>query len=343
MQDSATRFIKAAQSMRDTYTFSNSAIAIARFPYPWQEDTFAYSVNVVDHPSSDSNSVFKHNFDIDEHYLSEIEEKNLALQYEHATFKSQPYMDLAQWDALELIMSSLAKDYPQYFELKTKGNVWCWKNIPLDIDVEFEFGNLSSLPCLPADFIFKQAQGDFVIMDQRDNTLYADAGLVTGPANWSFANIFGETFNAIHVPVPVANEAGIFDRALKLLLNLSSPMRRLNWSLTVHPRLDTAIETQHLWLAERDQVNQDNAGELVNLRIELQTFYRLPRSHCILFSIRTYLCSFAELAKYDAALIVRAYKVLHDLPQELIEYKGMSSYYKDLLAWLDKNKKKAEK
>lgn len=69
-----------------------------------------------------------------------------------------------------------------------------------------------------------------------------DAGLVTSPADWSLAFDAGMSFKQWHSPVPMAHQMGIFDRALKYLLNLQTgqPVRRLNWTLTINPRLDSS-------------------------------------------------------------------------------------------------------
>ena len=44
--------------------------------------------------------------------------------------------------------------------------------------------------------------------------------------------------------------------------------------------------------------------------VAILSLYRLQRSHCILFSNRTYLWSFAELAQYNIGLITRTHCVL---------------------------------
>ncbi|WP_457825574.1 heme-dependent oxidative N-demethylase subunit alpha family protein, partial [Staphylococcus aureus] len=58
-------------------------------------------------------------------------------------------MMAAQWDTLELIMESLAQDYPQDFELFRDGDRWTWINRPLNIEQRFVFGDVRTLPCEP--------------------------------------------------------------------------------------------------------------------------------------------------------------------------------------------------
>ena len=183
--------------------------------------------------------------------------------------------------------------------------------------------------------VTRQVQGDFALLDQRDGDLFMDAGMVTGPADWSLAFDAGMSFKQWHSPVPMAHQMGVFDRALKYLLNLQvgQPMRRLNWTMTINPRLDTSPETYHEWGADRGTVTAQNAGELVHLRVELQVMARLPRSYALMFSIRTYLISMNELAT-QPHWARRLYRVLRDLPEPIADYKGLSRYRGALLDWL---------
>ncbi|WP_163598939.1 heme-dependent oxidative N-demethylase subunit alpha family protein, partial [Klebsiella pneumoniae] len=92
-------------------------------------------------------------------------------------------------------------------------------------------------------------------------------------------------------PVPLAHDIGVFDRALRFLLRLQygQPVRRLNWTMTINPRLDTSPENYPDWGPDRTTVTPENVADKVHLRVELQTLFRLPRSNAILFGIRCYL------------------------------------------------------
>jgi len=148
----------------------------------------------------------------------------------------------AAWDTLEMLMTHLAADYPQWFELERDGNHWTWSNHALDLRQSFVFGDPDTLPCEPLEYITRQVQGDFALLDQRDGNLWMDAGMVTCPADWSIKFDAGMNFTQWHSPVPMAHQLGVFERALKYLLNIQvdHPVRRLNWTMTVNPRLDTS-------------------------------------------------------------------------------------------------------
>jgi hypothetical protein len=326
---------KTDETFRDDFTFRNSPEAIRRFPLPFPEDRYMYSVNMEPHGPGPAGSVTQFAFDVDEHYVAECRERALVLAEDGLRFQALPHMMSSQWDCLELIMESLARDYPVHFSLDKHGNEWHWINRPLHVDQKFVFGDASTLPLQPLDYIGRQAQGDFVVMDQREGDLWIEAGMVTAQADWSLDFDIGMTFKEWHGPVPLAHEMNVFDRALKYLLNLrlGQPVRRLNWTMTVHPRLDTSPENYPHWGRDRGTVTAQNAGDLVHLRVELQGLWRLPRSNAILFGIRCYLISVRELATIPK-WARRVHRVLAGLHPALVEYKGLARYRDAVVEWL---------
>ncbi len=325
------------ETFRDDFTFSNSPAAIRRFPFPFHEDKYMYSVNIEPHVPGLKGSVYEFPIDIDEHYVSEMRDRELVLKADPGRCQALPHMMTAQWDMLELLMTSMARDYPEHFSLTQDGDRWHWINRPLGIDQKFTFGDVKTLPYEPMEYIGRQCQGDFSIQDQRDGQLWMDAGIITTQADWSLDFDIGMNFFEWHGPVPLAHQAGVFDRALKFLLNLQHgrPVRRLNWTMTINPRLDTSPENYHKWGVDRTTVTPENVGDKVHLRVELQGLWRLPRSNTILFSIRCYMIKMRELVtvpKWGRRLP----RVLRTLPPELVDYKGLTRYRDTTLEWLSK-------
>jgi len=322
---------------REPFNFANSAAGIARFPYPFDRDSFMYSVNIRPHRPGPAGSATEFPFDVDEHYRAELAERAYVLAGDPVRSAALPHMRLHQWDALELIMTSLAAAYPDRFQLDRRGDRWHWTNRVLGTAQSFGFGQDETLEAPPLATIARQMQGDFVLLDQRDGDLYADAGVVTGPADWSLAFILGMSFKQWHAPVPLADELGVFDRALRYLLKLrhGEPVRRLNWTISARPRLDTSPETYPEWRPLRALVDRENVGSWLHLRVELQSLFRLPRSNGILFSIRTYLVSFDDLAT-NPIWATRLARVLASLPAELVAYKGLALYLEPAIAWLNR-------
>ena len=79
----------------------------------------------------------------------------------------------------------------------------------------------------------------------------------------------------------------------------------------------------------------ENVGQKVHLRVELQSFWRLPRSNAIVFPIRCYLIKMDELVT-SPKWARRLHRVIRDLPDELATYKGFTRYRPTLVDWLSK-------
>ena len=334
-----------SETFRDDFTYYNSPEAIARFPFPFDEDQYMYKVNMEQHTPGEKGSVLERALDVDEHYIAEMQDRAKVLAEDPNRSQTLPHMETAAWDTVELIMTLLARDYPELFSLERDGETWHWINRPLGLDHTFRFGDSTTLPPRPGnrgdepmpplEYITRQVQGDFAVLDQRDDNLWMDAGTVTSQADWSLDFDIGMDFYEWHGPVPLAHEMGIFERALKYLLSIEqhNPGRRLNWTMTINPRLDTSPENYNTWGSDRTEVTPDNVGEKVHLRVEVQTFFRLPRSNALLFPIRTYLISLNDLVTVPQ-WGQRLHRVLRDLPPELVEYKGLTTYLDTVVDWL---------
>lgn len=315
------------ETFRDDFTFRNSPETVRRAPFPFDKDDYMYAVNMEAHREGRTGTALEEPIDVDEHYVAEMHDRALVLDEDPLRCQSLPHMALAGWDVLELLMSSKAASYPEWFSLERDGDAWHWTNRPLGIDQRFTFGDESTLPYGPLEYVTRQAQGDFAVLDERQGNLWMDAGIVTTQADWSLDFDIGMNFHEWHAPVPLAHELGIFERALKYLLAVQqgSPARRLNWTMTVNPRLDTSPENFHVWGPENTHVTPDNVADKLYLRIELQSFWRLPRSNAILFPIRCYLLSMRDLTTVPK-WAVRMRRVLQTLPPELSTYKGLDNY-----------------
>ena len=327
--------IKPAETFRGDFSMRNSDEAILRFPFPFPEDRYMYAVNMEPHVRGGPTAAYDAVFDLDEHYLGDMQDRALVLIDDPLRCQVLPHMMDAEWDTLELLMENLAQDFSHLFTLTKNGAEWRWVNRPMNIDDTFTFGRADTLPYPPFEYITRQVQGDFTIQDQRDDNLFMDGGMVTSQADWSLNFDLGMAFHEWHGPVPVAHEIGVFDRALKYLLRLQygKPVRRLNWTLTVNPRLDTSPENYPLWGPDKATVTPENVGTKMCLRVELQTLTRLPRSNAILFGIRGYLIRLEELVrvkKWGA----RLHRVIRDLHPEIAEYKGMPRYRQMIIDYL---------
>ncbi|PZQ49200.1 MAG: DUF3445 domain-containing protein [Rhodovulum sulfidophilum] len=103
------------------------------------------------------------------------------------------------------------------------------------------------------------------------------------PSNWTLAQKFGHTLSRIHVPVPEYDE-GIARRVQRLFdgIQPGKPMMRAN--LLVYGK-DALFNPR----VEFDRHRPELEGGARFVRVERQTFLRLPESRAVVFGIHTYM------------------------------------------------------
>jgi hypothetical protein len=132
---------------------------------------------------------------------------------------------------------------------------------------------------------------------------------------------------------------GVLPRARLFLMRLApgTAYRRTNWTMTVDRRLDTGTEVYPEWGPTRANLRYEEIGRRLHLRVEVQHFVRLPRSNAVMFPIHTYLASLEQICEVPA-WSQRLQRVLADLPQDLVDYKGLTRYRDMTVDWLaDRN------
>ena len=318
-----------AETFRDDFTFSNSPEAVRRFPFPFWEDKYMYSVNIEPHTKGPVGSIYEFPIDIDEHYVSEMKDRALVLKEDPLRCQALPNMMVAQWDLLELLMTpSMARDYPQWFSLQRDGLKWHWINLPLGIEQSFVASAKSTLSRKSRWSTSRaNAKATWPTSRPEGNSLWMDAGISTTQADWSLDFDVGMNFMEWHGPVPLAHEARVFDRALKFLLNLQqeSPVRRLNWTMTIIPRLDTSPENYNKWGKDRASVTADNVARKFICAWKSRLFGACLGQMQSCFPLRAYLISLEQLVTVRK-WARRLHRVLQTLPPELIDYKGIARY-----------------
>lgn len=315
---------------------------LAGFPFPFREDAYRYTVNVeparvvTRTPAGTWGASL---VTIDSDYRADLRRRAQILAADPSRHVVPAHMRPAAWDALLAVLRELSDTYPAVMTLTRLGeDRWRWRNALLGEDLSFRYGAESDLPCEPLRYAASQVQEDITLLDQRNDTLYLDAGVVTFASGWSLRFDTGMTFPEIHGPVPRVRRDGVVARALEFLKRLEpdAPYRRLNWSLSVGDELDHSLENFAEWaplrelLADADDVM---FGRLVNLRVEVQHLIRLPASGAVMFLIRTHLLPLEQLATIDEWRL-RTAAVLDELPADLAEYKGIAPYRARAAAWL---------
>jgi dimethylamine monooxygenase subunit A len=266
--------------------------------------------------------------DVDEPcYASETAlKRQLLATAPHDYFLAPPELDSAQWEVLELVCTDLARRYPDWFVLERSGDAWRWENRLLAETAAFGYGDTSTLPLAPLDWLGRQVQEDLVLV-RADAAGTLIGGQLCFPNGWDLPDRAGKAYLAIHERTPASTLVGV--HAGGRLLQALKPNRtfcRIGWNFKLSRQLD--LSTKHLpaylaHAAERaPQLDADGVGRELFIRIERQTFTRLTRSPHVLFGIHTYL-SALEVEAQDPERARRILQVVKEAPDDVKRYKAI--------------------
>ena len=306
------------------------------FPNPFNENNvYRYSNNAI--PLNPPIAI-----EITDYYIDEIKlKRELLTKHRERCYHSSPYTLEAQWEVLDLILHQLASSYADNFKLLKNDDQWVFSNLQTGEKDTFTFGDPDTLQLEPLDFVGRHVQEDLILMMQRDGNLFLDAGQLCFPANWSLYFDAGMSFKEIHTPIPGFQSESLDERILQFLMRIEtgSPWWRKNWSLMAGNRLDTSLEAFAEWGQFRKKVTKENVGELVQLRVEVQKLFRLPKSNGILFTIHTHMLPLEKFIEHTPWL-EQFSAILHELPESIADYKGISLYREVVLEYLEEELKK---
>ncbi|ROO86212.1 uncharacterized protein DUF3445 [Actinocorallia herbida] len=313
----------------------------ARFPFPFTSDGYRYAVNVEPARApvrTAAGGWGETVVDVDDDYRAELAERARILAADPTRCTVLPHMRAASWDALLYLLRELAAGHAGVMALTDLGGGrMSWRNDLLGVDLAFTVGDDTGVPGGPLAFAGSQVQEDIVLLDQREDALWADAGLVTFAADWSLNFDVGMSFLEVHGPVPRVHATGVVPRAQAFLMRLAPgrEYRRTNWTVTAGHRLDTSTEAYPEWGRERAlaAASPETLGDTLHLRVEVQHLLRLAPSGAVLFLIRTHLLGLREVARVPEWRH-RFAAVLTELPDDLVDYKGLSRYRDGIVAWL---------
>ncbi len=271
-------------------------------------------------------------------YAAELAEKDaiLASDYDYY-YCVAPGTEAIVWETVGLLLPNMAAYYPQHFALVTDGDCWTWTNHLHGTVTAFTFGEDGSLPLPPLDWLGRQVQEDLCLLDGNAAGSPLVAGHLCFGAGWCLPDKMGQSFLAIHAPVPLFAER--IGRPADLLIQRLKPGRptaRVNWSLPMTGELNCAPATAPHWKRDRAGLTAANAGERVWLRSEWQTLTRLRRTNAVLFTIRTMRASLAEAitTAEDARALAH---LVRTMPAETRGYKGLRGEDVEAIAgWLEK-------
>lgn len=139
-------------------------------------------------------------------------------------------------------------------------------------------------------------QEDFCIMERvaGEDEYVLTAAILCFPSRWSLAEKIGRPLTAIHDPVP-EYDADLAKRVNRVFdgVKADMPLWRANW--TVHG-FDELHQPSGDWRGQQ-------LGDDLYVRVERQTFVRLPETQAVVFGIRTYVDPLDRLTPQQAAAL----------------------------------------
>jgi len=156
---------------------------------------------------------------------------------------------------------------------------------------------------------------DLCLMEAaKDDMWRFTHGCVCIPTRWRLADKIGNTMDGVHEPVPLLNDrlANPINRFFERL-RPDRLYERFNWSLVSDPS----------WALEpRDRKIVVPASDREWMRVERQTFRKLPASDAVVFTIGIHRYRIDEFDAPTSAALKRA---IAALPEELARYKGFTT------------------
>tara|TARA_B100001057_G_scaffold486917_1_gene568814 strand:+ start:2792 stop:3637 length:846 start_codon:yes stop_codon:yes gene_type:complete len=156
-------------------------------------------------------------------------------------------------------------------------------------------------------------QEDICLLQPLNGEYVLTAASICSPSNWRLLEKIGEGLGAIHNPVP-GYRSILHTKTNRLMHKLGSDkvISRYNWSVQLgnelcwRPDLDSFPEqTEPYW------------------RVERQTLRRLSKSGAVVFGIRIFLESFAQLESRRPGFTTNIKEIIQRLPNKQKIYKGL--------------------
>lgn len=262
--------------------------------------------------------------DVDPHYPEHMAEKKRLLAERHGdVFGATVGSEEAQSECLDMLEADLAAHHPALVSRQDGHLLTAWDGAALA---------RADFTAAPLDLAGRLVQEDLCLMMPAEDGHRLIAATLCFPARWRLAEKLGRPMSAIHAPVPGFNDR--LNRPVERFFTGIGPDRlymRLNWSV-----LDDAALFQPTGhgRGELDRtITPENADTRLHIRIERQTFRRLPASGALVFGIKTLIdpiTTVAERPDLAAAMLGS----LRTMPDDMRAYKSMAPFASALETWL---------
>ncbi|KAI0753138.1 hypothetical protein C8Q80DRAFT_1097643 [Daedaleopsis nitida] len=177
--------------------------------------------------------------------------------------------------------------------------------------------------------VSRLVQDDFLMGREReDGEIYLVGGLVAFPGAYLLSETINKPLKVLHAPVPYFNEKLLksVERTLKRF-KPDQPFERSSWMI--------ADDRNLFWhnIASVSAVDSNMNPKDLYLRIDHQTFRKLPRTNTIIFGVHPILRRIEDLA--DSPLIPSLLEKVHtESDPAFLKYKSTHKYDEILLPYL---------
>lgn len=264
--------------------------------------------------------------EVDAHYAEHLAEKRrLLAERPGQVFDALPESLPAQAECLDLLLGHLLRHRPETIAAD---------GATIRVPATGDAYDRRDFADRPLDLAGRLVQEDLCLMAPHDGSWRLVAASLCFPSRWRLADKLGRPMAAIHGPVPGFNDR--LARPVDRFFDRVEPGRlymRLNWSVIDDPALFQP--TGHGRSGINAAITADNVGEMAWLRVERQTFVRLPASGALVFGIRTIVDPLAAIAaRPELAAALRS--TLADMPDDIRRYKSMAPFIGALGEWLER-------
>lgn len=248
--------------------------------------------------------------EINSDYESDLSQKHELLTNKHdEVFVSIPLGDAGSREVLAMLTEHLLRIFPDRW--------------PSEVSVD------SSLH--PLEAASRLVQEDLCVMSQVGNDWILSAASLCFPSRWDVREKIGKNLLGIHGPVPHYAETigtatqNIFDK-----LTVERPLWRVNWTVMDSGELHqpTAVRSPNAM-----EINSENIEQSLYFRRERQTLRKLPDSGDILFTIRTYSDTFAQVVEQFPDFRKHIGTTIAGSTPQLVDYKGWANILNELQSW----------
>ncbi len=193
----------------------------------------------------------------------------------------------------------------------------------------------------PLETLGGMLEEDFVLFEKEDGRDIVTAASNAYTSSGRIVSCVGRDMRFAHEPVPGLNET-LGARIDRVIGNVQPgrPVVRFNWFVTgVSDRLFPPPSAEGFrgraeWVAAALAEDFRRAGEILWLRVERQTFLRLPETGALAFGIHTYSDPLSVI-ETDGESLAALHRLLGEYSEERLRYAGMLEFRDAVRRWAE--------